>query len=314
MPIPEQRDLDKARGVIRDWLAAKLPDARDLTISELIGPAFTGFSNETLLFDASWKEGGEARSTGYVIRVKPTSHTIFLEADFDSQYKVIKALSEHTDVPLPPVYWYEDDESVLGAPFFVMGKVEGNVPSDNPPYTQTGWLLEEATPAVRARVVESGLDALAQIHQTDWRKLGFDFLDKPQYGAPGIDQQVAYYERSFEWAAQGRPQPIAEAALDWVKANKPTGAQHLALAWGDARINNQMFDDAGNVVAVFDWEMVTLADPMMDLRGGCSSTGTSTRACRRRTLTAGPTAPVRPACPASRGSRRGSRWWPATRS
>ena len=59
MPIPEQRDLDKARGVIRDWLAGKLPDARDLTISTLVGPAFTGFSNETLLFDASWHEGGE---------------------------------------------------------------------------------------------------------------------------------------------------------------------------------------------------------------------------------------------------------------
>jgi len=265
MPIPEQRDLDKARGVIRDWLAGKLPDARDLTISTLVGPAFTGFSNETLLFDASWREGGEARSAGYVIRVKPTSHTIFLEADFDSQYKVIKALSENTDVPLPPVHWFEDDESVLGAPFFVMGKVEGHVPSDNPPYTQTGWLLEEATPAVRTRVVENGLDALSQIHRTDWRTLGFDFLDKPQYGAPGIDQQIAYYERSFEWAAQDRPQPIAEAALKWVKANKPTGAQHLALGWGDARINNQMFDDAGNVVAVFDWEMVTLADPMMDL-------------------------------------------------
>ena len=83
MPIPEQRDLDKARGVIRDWLAGKLPGAKDLTISELIGPAFTGFSNETLLFDASWDEDGEARSAGYVIRVKPTSHTIFLEADFE---------------------------------------------------------------------------------------------------------------------------------------------------------------------------------------------------------------------------------------
>src|SRR5207302_2321383 len=158
MPIPEQRDLDKAREVIRDWLAAKLPDARDLTISTLASPAFTGFSNETLLFDASWREGGETRSAGFVIRVKPTSHTIFLEADFDSQYKVIKALSGHTDVPLPPVHWFEDDESVLGAPFFVMGKVEGHVPSDNPPYTQTGWLLEEATPAVRGRVVWSGLE------------------------------------------------------------------------------------------------------------------------------------------------------------
>jgi aminoglycoside phosphotransferase (APT) family kinase protein len=264
MPIPEQRNLDNARIVIRDWLAEKLPDARHLSISALIGPAFTGFSNETLIFDATWTDSDEPRSAGYVIRVKPTTHTIFLEADFDSQYRVMKTLSEHTDVPLPPVHWFEDDESVLGAPFFVMGKVEGSVPADNPPYTQTGWLLDEATPAVRARVVESGLDALARIHQVDWRKLDLDFLDKPQYGATGIDQQIAYYERSLEWAGSGRPQPIAEATLDWVKANKPT-EQHIALAWGDARINNQMFDDDGNVVAVFDWEMVTLADPMMDL-------------------------------------------------
>ena len=56
MPIPEQRDLDKARGVIRDWLAGKLPDARDLTISALVGPAFTGFSNETVMFDATWAD------------------------------------------------------------------------------------------------------------------------------------------------------------------------------------------------------------------------------------------------------------------
>src|SRR5262245_63392092 len=176
MPIPEQRDLEKARVVIRDWLAGELPDAHDLTISERTGAAFTGFSNETLHFDAKWSESGEARSAGYVIRVKPTAHTIFLEADFDSQYKVMRALSEHTAVPLPPVHWYEDDESVLGAPFFVMGKVEGHVPSDNPPYTQTGWLLEEATPAVRTRVVESGLDALAQLHEPDCRKLGVDLL------------------------------------------------------------------------------------------------------------------------------------------
>jgi len=163
------------------------------------------------------------------------------------------------------VHWFEDDESVLGAPFFVMGKVEGNVPADNPPYTQTGWLFDEATPDVRQRVVENGLDALARVHQADWRKLELDFLDKPQYGATGIDQQIGYYERSLEWAAAGKPQPIAETTLDWVKANKPTSEQNIALAWGDARINNQMFDGEGNVVAVFDWEMVTLADPMMDL-------------------------------------------------
>ena len=265
MPIPEQRDLDKARDILADWLATKLPDATDVEVGPIAGPAFTGFSNETLLFDASWTEGGTRRTEPLVVRVKPTQHTVFLEQDFEQQYRVIRALGDATNVLVPPMKWYEDDESYLGAPFFVMASVEGRPPQDSPPYTLEGWLLEESSPAERRVVVESGLDALAAIHAVDWRRLGFDFLDKPQYGRLGFEQQLRYYERSFEWAAHGRPQPIAEAALDWVKANKPSGAQHLALAWGDARINNQMFDDAGNVVAVFDWEMVTLADPMMDL-------------------------------------------------
>ena len=226
-------------------MAGREAPARDVDVSPISGPSFTGFSNETLIFDATWDENGKTRTEGYVIRVKPTAHTIFLESDFDSQYKVMKALSDGTDVPLPPVHWFEDDESVLGAPFFVMGKVDGRVPADNPPYTQQGWMKEEASPAERERIVMTGLEAMARIHQADWRALGLESLSKPQYGAPGFDQQLAYYEKSFEWAAEGRPQPIAEATLEWVRANRPMGNEHLALAWGDARINNQMFDDEG---------------------------------------------------------------------
>lgn len=264
MPIPEQRDLDAARAVIGEWLAGKV-GASEVTVSPITGPAFTGFSNETLIFDANWSEDGGARSAGYVIRVKPTVHTIFLESDFDSQYRVIKALADGTDVPMPPVHWYEDDESVLGAPFFVMGKVDGRVPADNPPYTQQGWMKEEASPAERERIVMTGLEAMSRIHRADWKALGLESLSKPQYGAPGLDQQLDYYQTSFEWAAEGRHQPVAEAALEWVRANRPTGEEHLALGWGDARINNQIFDEDGNCIAVLDWEMVTLADPMMDL-------------------------------------------------
>ena len=57
MPIPEQRDLEAARGVIAAWLAAQLPEARDIEVGPISGPSFTGFSNETLLFDASYSTG-----------------------------------------------------------------------------------------------------------------------------------------------------------------------------------------------------------------------------------------------------------------
>ncbi|HEX6310600.1 MAG TPA: phosphotransferase family protein [Acidimicrobiia bacterium] len=263
MPIPEQRDLEKTRDVLAEWLGGKVGSG-DVEVSEITGPAFTGFSNETLLFDAGWSEGGQHRTQGLVVRVAPTRHHLFLDPDFEFQHRVISALGEHTDVPAPPMRWYEDDEGVLGAPFFVMSKVEGRVPGDAPPYTQAGWVLEEATPAFRRRMVESGLDAMGRIHAVDVDALDLGFLDKRQYGPRGIEQQVNYYERYLEWTAQGRPLPVAEAALEWVRANLPED-QDIRLAWGDARINNQMFDESGDVVAVLDWEMVTLADPMMDL-------------------------------------------------
>jgi aminoglycoside phosphotransferase (APT) family kinase protein len=264
MPIPEQRDLERARHDIRNWLATQLPSASELELSPLTGPAFTGFSNETLLFDATWTEDGRHREEGFVLRVKPTAHTIFLESDFEYQYRVLKILDERSDVPVPPVHWYEEDESILGAPFFVMGKVEGRVPSDNPPYTTSGWYLDEATPADRARLMDTGLEALTRVHALDVDDLGLRFLDKPEYGTVGIDQQIGYYDASLHWAAGGHSMPVAKAALEWVRAHQPTN-EEIRLSWGDARINNQMFDDDYRCVAVLDWEMTTLADPMMDV-------------------------------------------------
>jgi len=268
MPIPEQRDLDKARGDVRDWLAGKLPDATDLSISPLIGPAFTGFSNETLLFDASWRHAGARVREPLVLRVKPTQHTVFLESDFENQYLVLRTLAERTNVPVPPVRWYEADASYLGAPFFVMGKVEGRVPADSPPYTVEGWLLDESTPAQRRTLVESGLDALTAVHAVDWRALGLEVLAKPQYGALGFEQQLRYYERALEWAEReaGYPVPaVPRATLEWVRAHAPAVDPEVTLCWGDARINNQLFGPDHRVVAVLDWEMTTIADPMMDL-------------------------------------------------
>jgi aminoglycoside phosphotransferase (APT) family kinase protein len=268
MPIPEQRDLEAARGILAGWLAGQLPAATAVEVGPISSPSFTGFSNETLLFDATWSEDGTPRREALVLRVQPTQHTVFLEADFEHQYRVLRTLAEHTRVPVPPVKWYEADDTYLGAPFFLMGKVEGRVPQDNPPYTLQGWLLEESTPAARRTLVESGLDALAAVHRVDWRALGLEVLSKPQYGALGFEQQLRYYERSYEWAEReaGFDAPaVARATLEWVQAHAPSSDPEITLCWGDARINNQLFGPDDRVVAVLDWEMVTLADPMMDL-------------------------------------------------
>jgi len=268
MPIPEQRDLEAARGILGRWLATQLPVVGPVEVGPISGPAFTGFSNETLLFDASWTGEQGPVTESLVLRVKPTQHTVFLEQDFEAQYLVLRTLGERSAVPVPRVRWYEADESHLGAPFFVMDRVDGRAPEDSPPYTQQGWLLEASTPAQRRTLVESGVQALAAVHAVDWQGLGLDVLSKPQYGRIGFEQQLRYYERSYEWAEReaGFPAPpVAQATLAWVQAHAPADDPEVTLCWGDARINNQLFGPDYRVRAVVDWEMVTLADPMMDL-------------------------------------------------
>jgi aminoglycoside phosphotransferase (APT) family kinase protein len=266
MPIPEQRNLEEARGILGKWLAEQLPGATDVEIGPIGGPAATGFSNETLLFDATWNDDGRPRTEPLVVRVKPVAHTVFLEADFEYQYKVLSTLGARTDVPVPNMRWFEADDTWLGAPFFVMDHVNGRAPSDSPPYTHEGWLLSESTPEQRRTLVRSGLESMTKVHAVDWRALGLDFLDKPQYGRLGFEQQLRYYEASFDWAIGGNPPPdVGIAALDWVRAHAPDHDPEITLCWGDARINNQLFGADYRVAAVVDWEMVTLADPMMDL-------------------------------------------------
>jgi aminoglycoside phosphotransferase (APT) family kinase protein len=265
MPIPEQRDLEKARGILAAWFANDF-GATDVEVGPIQGPGLTGFSNETLLFDIEYTKRGKRRTEGLVVRVKPTAHTVFLESDFEWQYQVLDILGTKTDLPVPVVRAFEADPSVLGAPFFVMERIDNcRVPADSPPYTVSGWIHDEATPEQRRTLVESGIDALVKVHALDWKALGLGFLDKPQYGELGIEQQVRYYEAAFEWAAEGEEQPVTGVALDWIRTNAPVVDPEITLCWGDARINNQLFDADYHVRAVLDWEMVTLADPMMDL-------------------------------------------------
>lgn len=78
MALPTPRDLDAARPVLGAWLARQLDGATDVRVSEIGGPPATGFSNETLIFDASWRESSGAEGAGgFVVRVQPTSHAVF---------------------------------------------------------------------------------------------------------------------------------------------------------------------------------------------------------------------------------------------
>ena len=86
MPGPTERNPEETRSRLTEWLAERMPDARELQIGDLAGPATTGFSNDTLLFDLAWQEAGAPRSQGLVARIKPTGYQVFPEYDLSLQY------------------------------------------------------------------------------------------------------------------------------------------------------------------------------------------------------------------------------------
>jgi aminoglycoside phosphotransferase (APT) family kinase protein len=250
----------ETRERLRAWFAARLPRAGEIHLSELGGPGGTGFSNDTLLFDLVHREdGGEIRRE-LVVRIEPRGVRVFPHYDLRRQFQVLRALAG-TDVPVPEVLWLEDDPRVLGAPFYVMSRVAGRIPSDTPPYHAQGWVAELA-PAERTQLWWSGIETLARIHRLDGQALGV--VENTRSGASPLRAQLEDYRKFLDWAAQGRPHPASEAGLAWLEARAPGPPEPRALCWGDARLGNMIFRD-GRCVAVLDWEMATLGNPAQDL-------------------------------------------------
>lgn len=251
MPIPAQRDLEQSRKALAAWLATKV-DA-DVMLAEFGGPGATGFSNETIIVDASY--GGIADKL--VVRVAPTGYTLFPDAAFEAQHKILVTLGTQTSVPVPTVRWYETDPSVLGAPFFVMAFVDGVIPEDNPPYTMGGW-LKEASPEVQEKVFWGAIDTIAEISALDHTT-----LDLPPL-LQGLDAQLDYYEGFMASVEKTEELAVARRAFAWLRANKPED-DGTVFCWGDSRIGNVMFTPAGDRLAVVDWEMAVLGSPSQDL-------------------------------------------------
>ena len=115
------------------------------------------------------------------MRVQPTGFQVFPEYDLALQVRTLELLAG-TNVPVPRALWFEaEDRSVLGAPFYVMARVAGRVPTDQPPYHSGGWMTE-ASPEERAAIWWGGIECIAKIHRLDWKALGFGFLEKPELG------------------------------------------------------------------------------------------------------------------------------------
>lgn len=246
---------EEVRGGLERWLETKLPGA---TITTCDVPSASGLSNLTVLFSATTASGDEH----FVARVAPDGPAVFMEYDLPKEAMVMNALAG-VGLPVPVVRWVEEDASYLGAPFLVMERATGRVAPDDPPFTATGWVLELSDEEQR-RLCTNSLEAMAAIHNADWKALGLGFL-APADGSDVLDADLAKWRTVYDWARAGESNPTVDAGFAWLDEHRPADDREPVLNWGDARIGNMMFGDELEVNAILDWEMVGLGQPDVEV-------------------------------------------------
>ena len=256
MAFDEDRDFEEMGRLLQGWLTGQTGEP--CTVQNVDCPMGTGFSSETVLFERVT----DAAVEPLVARLAPTEAMMFPSYDIGLQHKVLTLL-EPTPVPVPRVRWFEPTDKPFGTPLYIMDRVDGQVPSDNPPMHVDGWMADELTPEQRAQVWWSGVDAMCEVHKLDWRKSGFEFLLEPERGDTTLDQQLHFYEEYFSWGTNRDNWPLTQRALDYLHANKPANEPD-ALCWGDSRLANQIFQGT-QCAAVLDWEMVRIGNPVQDV-------------------------------------------------
>jgi aminoglycoside phosphotransferase (APT) family kinase protein len=190
----------------------------------------------------------------WVLRRPPLGHVLPTAHDMGREHKVLAGLAG-TDVPVPRPLAFCDDSSVNGAPFYVMEKVDGNI-------LRTPDQIDALTPDEARRCSEELVDVLVRIHAVD-----FDAVGLSDFGRPDgyLERQVRRWGEQWE-RSKTRELPAIDELARRLRAALPASGPP-AIVHGDYRLDNTMLapDDPGRIIAVLDWEMATLGDPLADL-------------------------------------------------
>jgi aminoglycoside phosphotransferase (APT) family kinase protein len=258
--VKARRDPEETRVAIERWLRGRL--STPVHVSGLDIPTGAGVSNETFLFRARREVDGRPAENEYVLRLHPSpDYQVFFDPEFRMQFDLLDRLREVSDVRVPEVHWFEDDPATFGRPFFVMERKHGRVPVSIPLYNREGFLVE-ATPAQRRRAWHGAIAQMAAIHAVPGSEV--EFLDRPQWGATPLEQQLTYWKKAAEWGLGDHYLVQLDEMISWLRDNQPESIER-GLSWGDARLGNVMFDDNFDVAAVLDWEQASLIGPTADL-------------------------------------------------
>lgn len=185
----------------------------------------------------------------------PTAHDVMRE------YRVLNAL-QNTPVPVPRVYAACDDPNYIGAPFYLMEYMRGDV-------IRADGKNFATTPARRRTVSEGMIDLLIALQNVDWRAAGLEGFGRPDGYLPRqLKRWVDQLERTIPHT---RPLPVMNQVRDWLQAHIPESPP-ATIVHGDYKLDNVMWNpsDPPNPIAIFDWEMSTIGDPLADLGWLCS--------------------------------------------
>jgi aminoglycoside phosphotransferase (APT) family kinase protein len=232
----DKLDLD----ALGAWMTANVAGyAGPLTYAKFAG----GQSNPTYRLDTP--------DRAYVLRRKPFGPILPSAHAVDREYRVIAGLHP-TGFPVPRPYGLCEDPDVIGSAFYLMEMVEGRTIWDGS--------MPGATPAERTAHYEAMVDTLAALHNTDYAAAGLG-----EYGKPGnyFERQVGRWTKQYR-AAETEHMESVERLIEWLPRTLPEQTR-TSIVHGDYRIDNMIFAPAEpKVIAVLDWELSTLGDPLAD--------------------------------------------------
>ena len=177
----------------------------------------------------------------------PSAHDVLREA------RLLSAVEGK--LRTPAVLATCDDEAVLGVPFYVMEHMHGTVITNAIP-------APIDNPGGRAQIADELIGALVDVHSLDWRACGLEGFGKP---TGYLDRQLRRFTGLWEHN-KTRELPLVEELYAWLAENKPESPE-ATIVHGDYRLGNVMFANGApaRIVAIFDWEMATIGDPLADL-------------------------------------------------
>jgi aminoglycoside phosphotransferase (APT) family kinase protein len=238
-------DIDTKR--LGNYLKDYIPDlGDDLQAEKFAG----GQSNPTFKLTSG--------NQHFVLRRKPKGELLKSAHAVDREFRVISALAG-SKVPVPRTYALCEDDSVIGSMFYVMEYKEGRILWDP-------TLPEIETPEERAGIYDSMNATLAALHNVNVEAVGLS-----DFGRPGnyFERQVSRWSKQYR-ASEIDTIPDMETLMKYLVDNMPPDDGSVSLVHGDYRLDNMMFaHDKPEVIALLDWELSTLGNPIADLANQC---------------------------------------------